>query len=69
MYSVGGRGRALGTLLGWGKENGGFRWADRFDFSPSIANGLEDIVHLQWVDRGMQLFYLSDDGVELLLVG
>ena len=56
-------------LFYYREENGCFGWADGFDFSPSITDGLENIVHLQWVDRGVQLFHLSDDGVELLLVG
>lgn len=38
------------------------------DLPPSEADGLKNIVHLQWIDSRIQLFYLGDDGVKLLFV-
>jgi hypothetical protein len=58
----------LAFLLRRGEENGRLGRADGADLAPSEADGLEDIVHLQRVNRRVELLYLSEDSVELRFV-
>ena len=62
-----GRPAGYGTLR-YRKRAGCFGLADRFDFSPSEADRLEDIVHLLRVNRRVELFYFGEDGIKLLFV-
>jgi len=70
VYGVRCRGGSttLAFLLRRGEENGRLGWADGTDLAPSEADGLEDIVHLQRVNRRVELLYLREDSVELRFV-
>lgn len=58
----------MAFFLGWGEKDGRFGWADRLNLAPSEADGLKDIVHLQWVDSWVQLLHFGNDGIKLLFV-
>lgn len=55
-------------FLGWSEEDGCFGWADRLDLASSEADGLKDIIHLQWINSRVQLLHFGNDGIKLLFV-